>query len=104
MTTDFDKKAIFEKECKPLLTQLETICSFNKIPFFWAACTKNSDEGSDYEYAWSDPTSHMVELKNDLINKFFVVAACGFDVRPHRDTDDIVIDMADMDADEQMFD
>lgn len=114
----YDKKDIFEKDCRDLLEELILNCRLHGIPCFFTACVKNTPDGSEYtthvDEAYQDtdfvndavcPGGKGINLTNDLITKCLAVTA-GFDVVPKRQEmefsfDDI--DSPDSDGDEFSF-
>lgn len=90
----FDKKEIFEKNCRELLDKLVLECSLNKIPFFFTACVQNDRENSVYERGMVGPGSRAIHLADDQISKHLAVIR-GFDVIPRREEIEINMDEID---------
>lgn len=77
--TEFDRQNIYEKEAEPLLKQLEVVLRANMIPFFFSACVKNSEEGSEYVHEGNLCGSNRIVLKDDKITDY-VRVLCGFKI------------------------
>lgn len=90
--TIYDKKDVFDKQMKPVLDELVSICRNHKIPFFYTACVANDDEHSEYRSDVVSPVGYDVILSDDKISKHIGVTA-GFDVVPSRA--DIEMDVMD---------
>lgn len=90
----FDKKEVFEKNCRELLDKLVLECSLNKIPFFFTACVKNTPESSEYERGMVGTGSRAIRLADDQISKHLAVIR-GFDVIPRREEIEINMDELD---------
>lgn len=75
----FDKKAIFESECRDLLNELVLRCSIHRIPFFWTVAVANNPEGTEYIRDAVGIASRKIILADDQISKHLAVSA-GFDV------------------------
>lgn len=75
--TVFDESDTFNEKLAPLLKKIDTICKANKIPFFFAACVKNDEKDSTYEYVGNLCGSNEFVLKDDKITDFIRIL-CGF--------------------------
>lgn len=78
--TEFDEKESYQEEIEPLVKKLDTLCKARNIPYFFAACVSNSDEGSHYEFNGNLCGSNEIVLKEDKITDF-VRILCGFKVK-----------------------
>ena len=76
----FDKRELFEEEVTPLLEEIKTFCKVNKIPFFFSACVKNDNEGSEYIHDGNLCESNKIVLTDDKITDFIRIL-CGFKIR-----------------------
>lgn len=81
--TEFDKQDIYELKIQPKVAELVKICSREDIPLFVAACTKNDENGTEYQKEAVTPGTHDIKLKDDVITKFIDVTL-GFEVVPPR--------------------
>ena len=94
--TEFDKKAIFEKKCMPLLNEVKTICAVEGLPIYYTVCVANGENESVYMTDGFLTGSNDIHLKDDRFKKHLLVGL-GFDVVPKRE-DDMVIQMDSPDA------
>lgn len=111
----YDKREIFESECRELLEELMLNCRLHGIPCFFTACVKNTPESSEYttnvDEAYKDidfindavcPGGKGINLTNDLITKCLAVTA-GFNVVPKRTDLEISFDDIDDSDDDGMI-
>ena len=94
--TVYDATDAFE-EIRPLIKRIDIICKANKIPYMFAACVKNDENGSEYSYDGNFCGSNEIVLKDDKITDFIRILA-GFRLKTDGDgyevkmEDDIQID------------
>lgn len=67
------------------------ICQINKIPAFVSVAIENSNEGTDYHNEVYSSASNYVNLKDDRIRKYMLIAN-GYEVVPPREVVDFDID------------
>ncbi len=73
-----------QKEIEEKLKELHKICQYQKVPMFASVVIANDKEGTEYNNIIYNPLSHGINLKDDKIKKYMLVAD-GFDVVPPRD-------------------
>jgi len=78
--TKFELNEIYENEIEPLVKKIDIICKANKLPYFFAACVKNDEEGSDYVYDGNLCGSNGFVLKDDKITDFLRLLV-GFKIK-----------------------
>ena len=81
MITEFDKQYIFDSEIRPKLQQIMQICNREKMPMFFAVCTKNNNNETEYEKHIYSSQSNEIYLKEDLF-RGFVNVTNGFNTVP----------------------
>lgn len=75
----YDKKEIFEKECRPLLSELVSKCHLYNLPFFFSCCVANDENGSEYVNEISSAAGRGLTLTKDSIADYTCVVL-GFSV------------------------
>lgn len=77
--TIFDKTEEFEKNIRPELDKLVTLCSKYNVPFYATFCVKNNEEKSEYVSDAMCTGSKDIVLKEDRIKKSLLLSQ-GFNV------------------------
>lgn len=66
------------------------ICQINKIPAFVSVAVENSSAGTEYQNEVYNSTSNYINLKDDRIRKYMLIAN-GYEVVPPREVNDFDI-------------
>lgn len=74
-SNSYDKTAVFEKQVKPLLDQLERICRDRCIPFYATFAIANDKDGTVYENISNGALPMGIELKDDRLVEHLKIAA-----------------------------
>ena len=83
--TNFNKEEFYNEEIEKRVIELKQICAREKLPMFICICTQNDKNGTIYKKDMISPTTHGIELKENLIPKF-VDVTLGFEtVQPRQD-------------------
>lgn len=90
----FDKKDIWDKECRPLFERLTELLNIYGFPYFIAVCTASRPTETEYVTDTLLPDVKELNLYNDYIRKHLQVHL-GYEVSLHRQ--DVVLDMDDID-------
>ena len=98
----FDKKAIFENECRDLLNELVLRCSIHRIPFFWTAAVANNPEGTEYIRDAVGIASKKITLVDDQISKHLAVSA-GFDVTNRDEMVEVLMESGTLEDEDDIF-
>ena len=77
--TIYNKQAVWDELCAPVLHELVILCSIHEIPLFVTACIRNDRNGSLYVNDMVNPDVRGIVLKEDHIPKHLAVM-CGYDV------------------------
>ena len=78
-TSYYNKKEIFENECRPLLQELSSKCHLYNLPFFFSCCVMNDQSDSEYVNEVSGAAGRGITLTKDLIGDYMAVIL-GFKV------------------------
>lgn len=80
---NYNKKDIYNDKIKKHLTEIRHECVLNNIPFFFAFCLENDENGSKYKY---DMYSAMETSIQPTTNYFpeFVKVMCGMKANVQR--------------------
>lgn len=79
----FDRKNDFKEHVLPLVEQINRICSFFKIPYFYTFCVEDDGKNTTYYNSVGGSVSAGIQLTEDQIVKHLNVAN-GFDTIPQR--------------------
>lgn len=77
----FNKNEVYNKEIVEKVHELKVLCKKENIPFFFAACVGNSDNGSKYELEMLSAAICDTKLGDDWISKFVAITR-GFNAVP----------------------
>lgn len=79
----YDKESVYNDKIKKHITEIRKICVLNGIPFFFAFCTKNDDNKSQYRYhMFSGMETELMPTQNNFPE--FVKVMCGMKVEEKR--------------------
>lgn len=98
----FDKKAIFESECRDLLNELVLRCSIHRIPFFWTAAVANDSENTEYIRDAVGIASRKITLADDQISKHLAISA-GFDVTNREEMVEVLMESGAFNDEDDVF-
>lgn len=79
------------EELEEAINRVLYICHMNQIPVFVSAAVKNSDEGTEYINSMFSSTANAINLKDDRIRKYMLIAN-GYEPVPPREVVDFDID------------
>lgn len=103
--TLFDKKDVWDKQCRPLFDRLTELFNIYEIPYFIAVCTASRPTETEYVTDILLPDVKEINLYDDCIRKHLQVHR-GYEVSLPRQN--VVLDMDDIDdapdPDEIIFD
>lgn len=95
MTTNFNKRNVYEEKVKEKVIEIKKLCHLYKIPMFFTACLENSEKATVYEKEMVSASTCGYALTDDQIAKH-VNVTLGFDtVQPSSET---VLDMDDIEV------
>ena len=77
--TIYNKQAVWDELCAPVLHELVVLCSIHEIPQFVKACIRNDRNGPLYVNDMVNPDVRGIILKEDHIPKHLAVMR-GYDV------------------------
>ena len=86
----FDKRELFEKECRVHLENLRSLCTMFQIPFYFSACVADSGKESEYIREAVLTSTTGVKLSNDQLKKHLLVGL-EFDVIPKKSNLEIMM-------------
>lgn len=89
--TKFNKTEIYNTQIKPLVQKVVNICSANDMPMFFACCTQNDENKSEYIKECVSPQSHDIRLSQDYFSNLIAVTL-GFVTYPPVETPNISYD------------
>lgn len=93
--TVFDKTKVYDTQIRELAEQLRNKCTTMGIPFFFAACVKNTEEGSVYEQEAYPCGSGGIRLTDDRITPHLNVAL-GFRTIPKNQKLEIIFEQDEL--------
>lgn len=88
----FDRSDIYASRIEPIVKKLKNECAVAHIPFFFSACVKNDEEGTEYQNEGHLCGSGDYKLTDDRITPHLNVAL-GFKTVPPRSDMEIDMDM-----------
>jgi hypothetical protein len=88
---DFDKTYVFDSEIQERIDEIVRICNRERIPMFFCAAVKNSEEGTEYRKEMFATASNGITLKQDFIPSFLNVTN-GFATVPPSEIVEIEFD------------
>lgn len=81
MINNFDKTEVFDTQIQEKVDEVLRLCNRERIPMFFCAAVKNSEEGTEYRKEMFASVSNGIKLTNDFLPDFVNVTN-GFATTP----------------------
>jgi hypothetical protein len=91
MINNFDKTDVFDAQIQEKVDEVLRLCNRERIPMFFCAAVKNSEEGTEYRKEMFASASNGIKLTNDYLPDFVNVTN-GFSTTPPFEMLEIPID------------
>lgn len=72
--TKYKTDADTEAEIESVMLQLMRICQLHKLPFYVSVAVENNDQETKYKNMVYSSTANYINLKDDKIKKYMLVA------------------------------
>lgn len=95
----FNKEKAYKEKVAPLMKKIIKVCAMENIPFFFASCVKDDGECSKYIKELVSPTTHQLNLSQDLFPDL-VAVTLGFNTIPPIKKTEFVFDVLEEEVSE----